>query len=166
MVVGAPRLQASRPRAMMPGAGQFLLAVILALAFAAPASATQPQSQQFRTIGQLTGANTVAGTWTSTGLIDGDGTYSETFRFAGETFHAQKVLVGRDGTIVLEIRGIVVWLDACAVTFTAGSWRISEATGTYAGIKAGGTPSTTVESVGNVCTGALDVVHAGSAHDG
>ena len=116
MVVRSPRLQARRRRAMMPGSSQLLLAVVVALAFAAPASATQPQPQQFRTIGQLTGANTVAGTWTSTGLIEGDGTYSETFRFAGETFHAQKLLVGRDGTIVLEIRGIVVWLDACTVT--------------------------------------------------
>jgi len=149
----------------MPGSSQLLLAVVLALAFAAPASATQPQPQQFRTIGQLTGANTVAGTWTSTGLIEGDGTYSETFRFAGETFHAQKLLVSRDGTIVLEIRGLVVWLDACNVRFKAGSWRISEATGTYAGIEGGGTPSTTLESSGNVCTGAIDVVHTGAAHD-
>ena len=142
-----------------------MLAVVVALAFAAPAAATQPQPQQFRTIGQLTGADTAAGTWTGAGLIEGTGTYTETFRFAGGTIHAQKVLVSPAGTIVLETRGVIVWLDACTVGFKAGSWHISEATGTYAGLKGGGTPNTTVESFGNVCTGAIDVVHVGAAHD-
>ena len=32
-------------------------------------------------------------------------------------------------------------------------------------LKGGGSPNTTVESFGNVCTGAIDVVHVGAAHD-
>ena len=165
MVVRAPRFQARARRARTPRARQLVLAVVLALAFAAPAAATQPRPQQFRTIGQLTGADTAAGTWIGTGLIDGAGTYTETFRFAGGTIHAQKVLVSPTGTIVLETRGVIDWLDTCAVGFKAGSWHISDATGTYANLRGGGTPNTTVESFANVCTGAIDVQHVGAADD-
>ena len=129
------------------------------------AAATQRAAQQFETLGQLTGPSTTAGTWTGVGLVDGSGTYTETFRFSGDTIHAQKVLVSAGGTIVLEIRAVVVWVDACTARFTAGSWHISEATGAYAGIKGGGTPAATVESFGNVCTGVADVVHAGTTND-
>src|SRR4051794_15947826 len=82
MVERAPRSHARTRRARTPRALQLLFAVVLALAFAAPAAATQPQSQQFRTIGQLTGADSAAGTWIGSGLIDGAGTYTEMFRFA------------------------------------------------------------------------------------
>src|SRR4051794_32451570 len=137
MVVRAPRFQARTRRARTRRSGQLSLAVavLVALAFAAPAGATQPPSQQFRTIGQLTGADTAAGTWIGAGLIDGAGTYTELFRFAGGTIHAQKVLVNAAGTVVLETRGVIVWLDACTVGFKAGSWHISDATGTYADLK-------------------------------
>lgn len=165
MFVTAPRFEACARRARTLAWCQLLLAVAIVLAFADPAAASQPQPQQFRTVGQLTGAGSAAGTWTGAGLIEGAGTYTETFRFAGETIHAQKVLISSGGTIVLEIRGVVVSLDECTVGFRAGSWQISGATGTYAGLNGGGTPATTVESVGNVCTGAVDVVHAGAAHD-
>ena len=141
-----------------------VLAVVAALAVAAPAAATQPEPQQFETIGQLTGPNSAAGTWTSTGLVAAAGTYTETFRFAGRTLHGRKVLVSDGGTIVIENRAVVVFRDACTATFKAGSWHIAEATGTYAGLKGGGTPAVTSESFGNVCTGAVDVVHAGAAH--
>jgi hypothetical protein len=140
------------------------LAVVAALVFAAPAAATQPQPQQFETIGQLTGPTTVSGTWTATGVVEATGTYIETFRFAGETIHAEKVLVNSSGTIVLRTRALVVWLDACTATFRAGSWQIAEATGAYAGLRGGGTPLAT-SSYGNVCSGNVEVVHAGAADD-
>jgi hypothetical protein len=109
------------------------------------------------------GPNTAAGTWIGTGLVDGTGTYTETFRFAGETIHGTKVLMSPSGTIVLQISNIVVFLDACTVEFKAGSWRITEATGAYARLKARGAPGTTAKSV-NVCTGFIDVLHVGTAH--
>jgi hypothetical protein len=136
-----------------------------ALALAAPAVATQPQPQQFETIGHLTGPSSAAGTWTGTGLVEGAGTYTETFRFAGGTLHGHKVLVGASGTIVLEDRAVVVWRDACIAGFKAGSWHVSDATGADAGLKGGGTPAVTAESFGNVCTGDVDVVHPGTAHE-
>ena len=143
-----------------------LLAIVLMPAgLASPASATQPQPQRFRTVGVLTGPATASGTWTATGLVEATGTYTETFRFAGETIHAEKVLVGSGGTIVLSTRARVVWLDACTAQFRAGSWRISDATGVYAGLRGGGTPLATSTSFGDVCTGSVDVVHTGAAHE-
>ena len=125
---------------------------------------SQPQLQQFETVGQLTGPTTVSGTWIATGLIDARGTYTETFRFAGEAIHATKVLAGPSGTIVLRTRALVVWLDACTASSRAGSWRFADTTGAYAGLRGGGTPLAT-SSLGNVCTGSVEVVHAGTAHE-
>jgi hypothetical protein len=130
---------------------------------AAPASATQLQPQQFETIGNLTGPSTVAGTWTSTGVLNAAGTYTETFRFEGSTIHGLKVLTSADGTIVLDTRAVVVWLDECTATLGAGHWQIVDASGAYAGLKGGGSPNSTPESFGNVCTGSVDVIHSGAA---
>jgi hypothetical protein len=138
--------------------------VVAALVLPAPAAATQPQPQQFRTIGNLTGPTTASGTWTATGFIEATGTYTETFRFAGETIHATKVLVSPSGTIVLRTRALVVWLDACTATFRAGRWQMADTTGAYAGLRGGGTPLAT-SSFGNVCTGSVEVVHTGAAHE-
>jgi hypothetical protein len=141
-----------------------LLAFVAAIAIAVPARATQPERQQIHTTGQLTGPTTAAGTWTSTGLVEAGGTYTETFRLAGETLHGRKVLVGGGGTIVLDTRAVVDFVDACTAIFHAGSWHIVEATGTFAGMSGGGTPAATATSTGNVCTGAIDVTHVGAAH--
>lgn len=143
-----------------------LAVVVVALAAAAPAGATQPQALAIETNGHLTGAGSAAGTWTAAGAIADAGTYTETFRFAGQTIHFQKVLVGSLGTIVIEGRGVLEWLSPCTVTFRAGSWRIVEGTGAYEGLTGGGTPATTPESFGDVCTGVVHVAHAGEAHDG
>jgi hypothetical protein len=141
------------------------LMVIAALVLAAPSAAAQPQTQQFRTIGNLTGPTTASGTWTATGLVEATGTYTETFRLAGETIHAEKVLMSASGTIVIRTQALLVSLDSCTVTFGAGSWQIADATGAYAGLKGGGTPQGTSTSRANVCTGSIDVVHAGAAQD-
>ena len=141
------------------------LMAIAALVLAAPAAVAQPQAQQFRTIGTLTGPTTATGTWTATGLVEATGTYTETFRLAGQTIHAEKVFRSASGTIVIRTQGLLVFLDACTVTFGAGSWRIADATGAYAGMKGGGTPQGTSTSRANVCTGSIDVVHAGAAQN-
>ena len=155
--------QRAGPRASTLAIAQLM--VVAALVLPAPVAATQPQPQQFRTIGNLTGPTTASGTWTGTGLVEATGTYTETFRLAGETIHAEKVLVSASGTIVIRTQARLVFLDACTVTFGAGSWRISDATGAYAGLNGGGTPQGTSMSRANVCTGSIDVVHAGAAQD-
>jgi hypothetical protein len=141
-----------------------LLAGAVALVAAGPAAANPPEPQQFETIGHLTGSNSAAGTWTATGLVDGTGTYTETFSLTNDnhTIHGQKVLVSPAGTIVLDIRNIVVMEDKCTASFKAGSWQIADATGAYAGLKGGGEPGTTGSA--DLCAGTVDVVHAGSAH--
>jgi hypothetical protein len=143
----------------------FLTAAVAALAFVAPATAAQPETVRFETAGILTGPGSASGTWTGTGVVEGTGTYAETFRFAGSTIHAQKVLTGVGGTIVIDIHAVVVFRDACTVTFVAGNWHVSDATGVYEGFKGGGTPGTTAESFGNVCTGVIDVAHEGGGQE-
>jgi hypothetical protein len=106
----------------------------------------------------------VAGTWTSTGVLNTAGTYTETFRFEGSTIHGVKVLTSADGTIVLDTRALVVWLDECTATLGAGRWQIKDASGAYAGLEGGGSPNSMPESFGNVCTGSVDVIHTGAAN--
>lgn len=142
-------------------------AVLLLCASAAVADAaraTQPQTQSIEMTARLTGPNTTAGRWTGAGFVDDAGTYTETFRFAGRTIHAEKVLVGSRGTIVLEVQAVVVWLSPCTVAFEAGSWRVADGSGAYERLKGGGTPALTADSVGDVCTGAIHVTHSGEAH--
>ena len=73
-------------------------------AFAGAAQATKPQEQTIEMVAGLTGPGSAAGTWAGRGFVDDAGTYTETFRFAGETIHAEKVLVGARGTIVLHVQ--------------------------------------------------------------
>jgi hypothetical protein len=159
------QLRNIRARAARKWSGQLSLAAIAALAFAAPAVSTQRLPKEFEMVGQLASPSTAAGTWSATGPIEAAGTYTETFSFAGETIHSRKVLIGAGGTIVLEIRAVVVWLDACTAGFKAGSWHISDATGAYDGLEGGGAPAATVASFGNVCTGVIDVAHEGAVRD-
>lgn len=140
------------------------LIALMTAAVAVPAHATQPSAQVLELTGQLTGPSTITGTWTGTGFVDDTGTYTETFRFAGETIHVEKVLVGSKGTIVFRVQTVVVWIDACTATFKAGSWQIVGGTGAYERLKGGGTPGTTSASWGNVCTGEIRVAHAGEVH--
>ena len=95
-----------------------------------PANATQPSAQVLELTGQLTGPSTITGTWTDRLRRRHRNVY-ETFRFAGETIHVEKVLVGSKGTIVFRVQTVVVWIDACTATFKAGSWQIVGGTGAY-----------------------------------
>jgi hypothetical protein len=146
--------------------GRVVALMILAIAIlAVPAQASKPQAQAIEMVGQLTGPDTEVGTWTAAGFVNDAGTYTDTFRFAGESVHAEKVLVGSKGTIILRADAVVVWLDACIATFKAGSWKIIDGTGAYERLKGGGSPATTSNSFGDICTGEVQIAHAGQAHD-
>jgi hypothetical protein len=132
-------------------------------AAAVPAGAEPPQTTTFRTIGMITGPTTAQGTWVATGAVEDSGTYTETFEIVGSEITAQKILVGSRGTIVLEARSTVVF-EGCEASFEGGRWRIVDGTGAYEKLRGGGKPLATLESRGNVCTGAVDVTHAGRAH--
>jgi hypothetical protein len=146
--------------------GQVVALMLLAAgALAVTAQASKPEAQTIQLTGQLTGPNTAAGTWTAAGFVDDAGTYEETFRFAGETIHVEKVLVGSKGTIVLRAQAVAVWIDACSVIFRAGSWSIVGGTGAYERLKGGGSAATTPTSFGDVCTGEVQIGHAGKVHE-
>src|SRR4051794_26092324 len=89
-----------------------VVAAVATLAVAPPVAATQPQATTFVLDGHITGPNTIEGTWTATGFVDDAGSYTETFRFAGDTVHVEKVLTGSRGTIVLRANSVVEWLSA------------------------------------------------------
>jgi hypothetical protein len=137
---------------------------MLALALVPQAAATPPQPQTYTMMGQLTGPTTVSGTWTGKGLVNASGTYTEIVRFAGKSIHVEKIFRNSNGTFVLRGRGVVNWVDSCTATFRAGSWRISDGTGVYAGVRGGGTPVATTTSYANVCTGTVVIVHEGAVH--
>ena len=141
------------------------LIVIAVAVVAVPAHATAPQAQVLELTGIITGPDSVAGTWSGSGFVDDAGTYTETFRFAGNTVHVEKTLLGSQGTILLKAQAVTQWVSECEVRFTAGSWQIVGGTGAYARLKGGGEPAATSASFGNVCTGIVKITHAGQAHD-
>jgi hypothetical protein len=148
-------------KARMP----IVLAVLAAAVAALPAGATGGEAVRIEMVGQFTGPNTIEGTWTSTGAFADAGTYSETFEIVGDRIKGRKLLVGRAGTITLKAQGAIVWLSACTATFAGGGWKLSRGTGTYEGVTGNGQPVTTPDSVGDVCTGVVRIVHVGRARD-
>src|SRR5919202_485344 len=100
------------------------LIVIAVAVVAVPAHATAPQAQVLELTGIITGPDSVAGTWSGSGFVDDAGTYTETFRFAGNTVHVEKTLLGSQGTILLKAQAVTQWVSECEVRFTAGSWQI------------------------------------------
>lgn len=141
------------------------LALLAAALSALPADANRGEAVRIEMVGQLTGPNTIEGTWTATGALDDAGTYSETFEILGERITGTKLLVGRAGTITLKAQGEILWLSACTATFAGGNWRLLDGTGTYERVTGNGHPVTTPESSGDVCTGLVRIVHVGRARD-
>lgn len=130
-----------------------------ALLVALPAAASAPQPVSVAMHGALTGPDSVAGTYSTSGAFEDSGTYVETFRFAGSSIHGVKTLSGRDGTMTLVAEAVVRWESATEVTLFAGHWRFASGTGAYAGIQGGGFPG--VVGSANLATGEVQVVHLG-----
>jgi hypothetical protein len=114
--------------------------------------------------GTLTGPNTIAGTWHSTGLIEASGTYTQEFRFAGNSIHDEKTLVSPQGTLAIKVQALFAVAPDGTVTFSKGSWQVVEATGAYEGLHAGGQPGAAAESFGSLATGQVHIRHDGSGH--
>jgi hypothetical protein len=139
------------------------VAAVAAVAVATPASATPPQPVVLALNGVFTGPNTIAGTWSATGAFTDSGTYTETFRLTGNDVHTEKVLVGSQGTIVLDVNAIVVWTSPTTATFRAGAWRVASGTGAYARLHARGSPGAT-DAFADTVGGVITVTHAGTAN--
>ena len=143
----------------------FAVAAALAAAVASGASATRPEPVTLDLVGHVTGPGTIAGTWTATGAVADAGTYTETFRFVGDTVHVEKVLVGSRGTMVVAATATVTWVNACTATFAAGNWTLAGTHGSYTSLQGGGEPAADAASFADVCTGAIHITHEGRAHE-
>jgi hypothetical protein len=158
------RPPSERARHLLGRIAAFAVPLAAAAAMIAfPAAAARPQAIRIDMAGALTGPNSVSGTWSASGAVADGGTYTETFRIVGNTIHGEKILVGRKGTIVLDVRGLVVPTSACTVTFAAGSWRVVTGSAAYESMRGEGEPVVEPGSFGDLCTGAVRVSHAGRA---
>jgi hypothetical protein len=149
----------------LAGTAVVALIVLAVAAVAGPAQATAPEAQLFELTGVITGPDSTAGAWSASGFVNDSGTYTEKFRFVGEMVLVEKTLIGSQGTILLQVQAVTHWVSACEARFSAGSWRIVGGTGAYARLKGGGQPAGTSASFANVCTAAIQITHAGQAHD-
>jgi hypothetical protein len=140
-------------------------AVALGVALAAmlsttTAQASPPADVTFSLQGVINGPQTTAGTFTVSGAVTDSGTYSERFRFAGQTAHVTKLLVGSAGTIRLDARAVVVPTGPTTIGFAAGNWVVTGGTGAYAELHAEGSSTGSAD----LASGAIEITHAGSAH--
>jgi hypothetical protein len=140
-----------------------LLAALLtaSLVAALPATAGAPVHVSVVMHGGLTGPDSVAGTYTVSGGFEDEGTYVETFRFAGNSIHGVKTLSGRDGTIILVAEAVVRWTSPTQVELFAGHWRFESGTGAYADLRGGGFPG--VIGSADLAAGTVEVIHDGWA---
>lgn len=139
----------------------FVAAIVGAALLAAfPAAASAPQAVSVVMHGSLTGPATAAGTYSISGAFEDNGTYVETFRFAGASIHGVKTLTGRNGTITLVAEAVVRWESPTRAVLFAGHWRFESGTGAYSAISGGGFPG--VIGSADLAAGTLDVRHEGS----
>jgi hypothetical protein len=141
-----------------------LLCGVAALLAATPVTATGGGGKspiKIETHGALTSPTTAAGVFVISGAVSDSGTYTDSFRLAGDTIHVTKTLFGIRGTITLTAKGIVNPTSATTAAFVGGRWRITAGTGKYADLRGGGRPGA-IGTV-NFATGSVDVVHEGKA---
>lgn len=136
----------------------------LALVTAAPsAAATAPQPIRIDLNGVVTGPESFRGTFVASGVVNDSGAYTGTFRFAGNTIHVVKTLVGSKGTITLKTDAVVVPTSPTTIGFQAGHWNVVSGTGAYADLHATGAPAAAGGGSADLSTGAIRETHEGAA---
>jgi hypothetical protein len=78
----------------------------------------------------MTGENSAAGTFSTTGLFTDGGTASETFFIAAETIHGIKTLVSDVGTITIRFQAQMTWTGP-TTGIAEGHFVIVSGTGDY-----------------------------------
>jgi hypothetical protein len=151
---------ARRGLAALGGTAVALGVAVTATLPTATAQATPPADVTFSLQGVINGPQTIAGTFTVSGAVSDSGTYTERFRFAGQTAHVTKVLVGGAGTIRIDARAVVVPTGPTTIGFAAGNWVVTGGTGAYAGLHAEGSSTGSAD----LASGAIEITHSGSAH--
>jgi hypothetical protein len=135
----------------------------LALVTAAPSAATAPQPTRIDLNGIVTGPESFRGTFVASGVVNDSGSYAGTFRFAGNTIHVVKTLVGSKGTITLKTDAVVVPTSPTTIRFQAGHWNVVSGTGAYADLHATGAPAAAGGGSADLSTGAIRETHEGAA---
>jgi hypothetical protein len=109
------------------------MALVLAcmlLSLPATALATRPEPLTIEAELWLTGENSAAGFFWTSGLFEDNGNASEVFRIAADTIHGTKTLVGEYGTITLKFQAQLTWTGPTTVV-AEGQFVIVSGTGLY-----------------------------------
>ena len=111
-----------------------LALVCILLALPAPALATPPEDLTIEADLWMTGPNSDAGIFETSGLFDDYGydfgDASEVFFIADDTIHGVKTLVGAEGTIVIRFQAQLTWTGP-TTGIAEGQWVIVSGTGAY-----------------------------------
>jgi hypothetical protein len=106
-----------------------VLAVISMLMLPAPVLATPSESLEIYVDMWMTGEDSAAGTFSTSGLFTDSGVCSEVFFIADDTTHGVKTLVGAEGTITIRYQARLTWTPTTGIA--EGRWVIVSGTGPY-----------------------------------
>lgn len=132
---------------------------VIALAFAAPTLANQPEAVAISTEGSIVG-DTQVGTFVATGAIDDQGTYAfresdpQAFAFAGigaPTFGIVRSLeffTGGKGSFTLQNTVTLRFTDTPGIFAVEGMWAVVSGTEAYAGLRGQGTLTGVLDTSG------------------
>jgi hypothetical protein len=107
-----------------------LVLVCLQVILPTPALASQPEEFTINAELWMTGENSAAGTFGTTGLFTTSGTASETFFTAAGTIHGVKTLVSTAGTITIRFQAQMTWTGP-TTGVAEGQFVIVSGTGAY-----------------------------------
>jgi hypothetical protein len=106
-----------------------LVLVVILLALPAPVLATPPEPLEIYVDMWMTGENSAAGAFSTSGLFADSGPCSEVFFIAADTTHGVKTLVGAAGTITIRYQARLTWTPTTGIA--EGQWVIVSGTGAY-----------------------------------
>jgi hypothetical protein len=107
-----------------------LVLVCTLLALPATALATPPEPLTIEAGLWMTGEDSAAGSFETSGLFTGNGAASEVFFIADGTIHGVKTLVGQEGTIILHFQAQLTWTSE-TTGYAQGRFVIVSGTGAY-----------------------------------
>jgi hypothetical protein len=117
----------------MKARASVMMALVLAcslLALPAPVQATPPEPLTIQAELWMTGADSAAGFFWTSGQFEDGGDASEVFRIAADTIHGTKTLVGEYGTITVNFQAQLTWTGP-TTGVAEGRWVIVSGTGAY-----------------------------------
>jgi hypothetical protein len=150
----------------MKARASMMMALVLActlLALPAPALATPPEPLTIEAWMWMTGPDSAAGIFWTSGLFEDRGNASEVFRIAADTIHGTKTLVGTYGTITLKFQAQLTWNDTPKAE---GRFVIISGTGAYKKLHGVGETYATLDlgCMGPVCRPNIVAMYSGKAH--